>query len=121
MKKVISLIVLLMLIFSLPAYSQTRKTGVYKVYYKDGTIKTETTYKNGLREGPRKKYDEQGRLVQHLIYEKGELSGEVYVHEPRDWGPLGFLFSWKFWLGIISVMGILWFLIAKVFLKNKVF
>ncbi len=52
---------------------QGKKTGIWKVFYPNGTIKEEKEYINGQLNGVFKIYNKDGFLINALQYENGEL------------------------------------------------
>ncbi len=52
------------------------KLEIEKEYYPDGTIKSFQGYKNGLPEGIRREYAEDGKLVAGFIFKDGKKVGE---------------------------------------------
>ncbi len=50
-----------------------QKTGVWKEFYPNNTIKTEKNYKNGKLNGYCKYFDKNGKLIKIDLYENGKL------------------------------------------------
>lgn len=50
--------------------------GIYKEYYKDGTVKMELGLKSGKLHGPAKAYYPNGRLTGEINYVDGRVEGE---------------------------------------------
>jgi antitoxin component YwqK of YwqJK toxin-antitoxin module len=57
------------------------KQGVWKTFYSNGRIKSESNYRDDLMEGPFKEYDENGNLQVILQYAKGILLEKVDTAE----------------------------------------
>jgi len=53
-------------------------------YYKDGSIKTIGSYKNGTAEGMRRDYDEKGKIVAGYILHKGRIIGKGIIDEQGE-------------------------------------
>jgi antitoxin component YwqK of YwqJK toxin-antitoxin module len=49
------------------------KTGVWKVFYSDGTIYSETTFSKGKNDGPLKHYSTAGKLTEDILYKNNIL------------------------------------------------
>jgi hypothetical protein len=49
--------------------------GTSTLYYPDGKVKKEMSYRNGRKEGNWKTYDKAGHLVSNLHYHEGRLDG----------------------------------------------
>lgn len=49
---------------------------VAKDYYPDGSVKTMQTYRNGVAQGVRRDYDQEGNIVSGALYQDGEKVGE---------------------------------------------
>ena len=52
------------------------KTGVWKNFYSDGSLKEEEVYKNGILDGSSKSYSEKGNLINEKSYRDGKLIEE---------------------------------------------
>jgi uncharacterized protein len=52
------------------------KQGIWRTYYNNGKIKSETNYKDNLLDGPFKEYDENGNISLILHYTKGNIVEE---------------------------------------------
>lgn len=65
------------IVMTLENYAKGKLEGVRKVYYKNETptLAEETTYKNGIKNGPYKKYAENGVVLEESIYKNGEFDG----------------------------------------------
>lgn len=48
-------------------------------YFPDGKVKVEATYRQGVAEGIRREFDEQGQVVQSYTFSKGVLIGQGIV------------------------------------------
>jgi len=57
------------------------KLEIEKEYYPNGTVKVFQGYKNGLPEGVRREYTEDGTLVAGFIFKEGKKVGEGIVKE----------------------------------------
>jgi len=57
--------------------SNQLKTGIWKEFYKNGKISTETWYFNGKRNGFHKEYDKKGNLITIEKYINGEKQQDV--------------------------------------------
>lgn len=55
--------------------------GAYVEYYPDNSLKVYGYYKNGLKSGPWKNWNIQGKLTQYLIWNKGKEQGMVSVDD----------------------------------------
>lgn len=53
------------------------KQGTYKTFFEDGSVKKEENYLEGELHGYFREYDEQGRLLQTLRYERGAVIEEI--------------------------------------------
>lgn len=62
-------------------YVNDKIEGVRKVFFADGTIAEEVSYKNGLKEGISKIYSKAGTLKEEAIYLKGEMQGAYKVYD----------------------------------------
>ena len=59
-------------------------------YYSDGKVKVVGTYKDGIPEGIRREYDEQGKVHKSYIFRKGKIVGEgIFTDEGKREG------NWK--------------------------
>lgn len=56
-------------------YKNDKLHGLRKVYYKNNAINEESTYVNGIKDGPYRKYTEKGVVLEDTVYKNGELSG----------------------------------------------
>jgi uncharacterized protein len=50
-----------------------KKNGVWREFYPDGKLKTETSYKNGVQYGLKKEYDVTGKLTSSINYVEGNI------------------------------------------------
>ncbi|RLD47712.1 MAG: hypothetical protein DRI88_05455 [Bacteroidetes bacterium] len=56
-------------------------------YYPDGSIKVVGTYKDGIPEGVRREYDEEGEVVKSYIFRHGKIIGEgIFTDEGKKEG-----------------------------------
>jgi len=53
------------------------KEGTFKTFFQDGSLKTEENYLDGQLHGYYREYDEEGKLVQTLRYERGAVIEEI--------------------------------------------
>jgi antitoxin component YwqK of YwqJK toxin-antitoxin module len=58
-------------------YKNGKLEGVLQAFYPDGKIAEETTYKNGVKNGPYKKYTTKGIVLEESTYKNGELDGKA--------------------------------------------
>ena len=56
-------------------YKEGKLEGVRKVFYKDGVLAEETSYKSGIKVGNSKTYSEKGQLIDAHIYKNGQYDG----------------------------------------------
>ncbi len=56
-------------------YKEGKLEGVRKVFYKDGILAEETSYKAGIKVGNSKTYSEKGQLIDAHIYKNGQYDG----------------------------------------------
>jgi hypothetical protein len=70
----------ILLIFS----CKQKKDNISEEYYPDGTIKSEITVKNGVRNGITKNYDEKGRLISTAEYVNDIHEGWLYNYNPDN-------------------------------------
>ncbi len=61
----------------------TIKDGTYKTYYEDGTIKSQTTYKNNQLDGKCIYYNQNGEPYEIALYKNGKIE-KVYRKNVRD-------------------------------------
>ena len=61
----------------------TIKDGTYKTYYEDGTIKSQTTYKNNQLDGKCIYYNIKGEPEEIVLYNNGNID-HVYRKNVRD-------------------------------------
>ena len=57
------------------------KSDVWKVWYPNGKLQEVVTYKDGLRHGPLKRYDQEGNLTLNTNYCRGKLHGREVKYE----------------------------------------
>jgi len=69
------------LVMTLENYKAGKLDGVRKVFYKDGTIAEEVSYKNNVKEGSSKIYSEKGKLIEDLNYKNGQLQGSATYYD----------------------------------------
>ena len=65
------------------------KLDVKRDYYRSGNVKTIASYKEGVPEGVRREFSEEGKIVKSYIYEDGIIVGEGIVdaegRKEGDW------------------------------------
>jgi len=61
----------------------TIKDATYKTYYEDGTIKSQTTYKNNKLDGKCIYYNQNGEPEEIILYKNGEII-ESYRRSPTN-------------------------------------
>lgn len=59
-----------------------RKGEVKLAYHKNGAVKSETEYRNGVREGLMIAYDEVGNITSEVMFENGMMVGEFKAFYP---------------------------------------
>ncbi|MDG1334029.1 MAG: hypothetical protein P8P74_16960, partial [Crocinitomicaceae bacterium] len=64
-------------------HSKGKLHGLSVIYWKNGKIKEESPYVNGLFHGEVKKYNKKGVLVQGKVYENGNLIETWMYHKPK--------------------------------------
>lgn len=69
-------------IMTIENYSKGKLTGVRKVFYKSGKIAEETTYVDGIKNGPYKSYTEKGIILEESNYKNGKYQGMAIFREP---------------------------------------
>ncbi|MDR2038349.1 MAG: hypothetical protein LBQ60_10550 [Bacteroidales bacterium] len=52
------------------------KTGIWRTFYDDGTVKEEGIYKDGVPDGTTKMFSEKGRLINERTYREGRIIEE---------------------------------------------
>lgn len=57
-------------------YVDDKVDGVFKRFYKNGNLLEETHFKLGVKQGSLKRYDESGKLTQNDVYQNGLLLEE---------------------------------------------
>lgn len=71
-------------IMTLENYLNGKLTGVRKVFYKDGKIAEETTYKADLKNGSYKKYAADGIVFEESNYKNGILDGPAIFRNDKN-------------------------------------
>lgn len=71
-------------IMTLEFYVGGKLEGIRKVFYKNGNIAEETTYKNGIKQGAYKKYAENGVVLEESFYKNGEYDGLAIFRTPTN-------------------------------------
>lgn len=74
------------IVMTLENYSKGKLEGVRKVYYKNDNpvLAEETTYKNGIKNGPYKKYAENGVVLEETYYKNGEYDGPAVFRSAEN-------------------------------------
>ena len=57
------------------------KTGLFKEYYENGKLKSETNYADGKKDGPYKEFHENGQLKLEANFKAGEIDGVVKAYD----------------------------------------
>ncbi|WP_408084024.1 toxin-antitoxin system YwqK family antitoxin [Flavobacterium rhizosphaerae] len=70
-------------LMSVEHYKAGKLNGVRKVYFPDGKINEETTFVNGIQQGPYKKYTTDGVVLEESIYKNDILQGRAIFHDAR--------------------------------------
>ena len=65
-------------------YINGKLDGIKKVFYPDGKIAQETSYKNGLKEGFDKRYAENGTIIEDSKYKNNEFDGAAVFKSPSN-------------------------------------
>lgn len=60
---------------------EVTKLDLQNEYYPDGKIKITETYRNGIPEGIRREYSEDGQILKSFIYSNGKITGEGIIKE----------------------------------------
>lgn len=68
-------------IFTLENYKNGKLEGKRTVYYIGGKPAEETIYKNGIKDGPYRKYTESGIVLEESNYKKGEYDGKAIFRD----------------------------------------
>jgi antitoxin component YwqK of YwqJK toxin-antitoxin module len=71
-------------IMTLENYKDGKLEGIRSVFYPNTKIAEETHYQKGIKEGPYKKYTENGILLEETVYKKGEFDGITTYKDPND-------------------------------------
>ena len=58
-------------------YRNGKLDGLLRAFYPDGKIAEETTFKEGVKNGPYRKYTTKGIVLEESIYKNGELDGKA--------------------------------------------
>ncbi len=69
-------------IMTLEYYVNGQLNGVRKVFYMNGKIAEEITYKNGIKEGAYKNYTENGVIMEETLYKNGDYNGQAIFRDP---------------------------------------
>jgi antitoxin component YwqK of YwqJK toxin-antitoxin module len=70
-------------------------TGMWKLWYSNGILFTESSFKNGEQYGVTRTWYRDGKIQHEANYENGEIKGIA-----RNWSEKGTLLSEKFYYGI---------------------
>jgi hypothetical protein len=76
--------IFIVILFCLIVACGNNKTEVIEEFYADGTIKSETQVKDGLRNGLSKNYDEKGRLVSSAEFVNDVYEGWMLNYNPEN-------------------------------------
>jgi len=60
---------------------EVTKLDLQNEYYPDGKIKISETYRNGIPEGIRREYSEDGQILKSFIYSNGSITSEGIIKE----------------------------------------
>lgn len=71
-------------IMTLENYANGKLNGVRKVFYKSGKLAEETTYKNGIKEGPYKSYAENDVVMEESNYKNDQLDGPAIYRDATN-------------------------------------
>jgi antitoxin component YwqK of YwqJK toxin-antitoxin module len=71
-------------IMTLENYVNGKLNGVRKVFYKDGKIAEETTYKMDIKNGSYKKYAADGIVFEESNYKNGQLDGPAIFRNDKN-------------------------------------
>jgi len=69
-------------IMTLEFYTKGKLNGIRKVFYLSGKIAEETSYIDGVKEGPYKNYTEDGVVMEETVYKNGEYDGPAIFRDP---------------------------------------
>jgi len=121
--RIVSLIICLSFVFGGVLFAQgSKKDGIHKTNYSSGELRYESMYQNGKLNGLTKEYSKDGTLIAKYQFKDGEVTKKHDLQgASRDYGAFSFLMSWKFWLILVVVLGVLWFLFAKIFFVKRPF
>lgn len=72
------------IIMTLENYVNGKLNGIRKVYYRSGKIAEETTYKNGIKEGPYKSYAENDVVMEESNYKNDQLDGVAIYRDATN-------------------------------------
>lgn len=74
------------LVMTSEMYVKGKLEGVRKVYYKNETptLAEETTYKNGIKNGPYRKYAENGVIMEESNYKNDQYDGPAIFRDPKN-------------------------------------
>lgn len=62
-------------VMAIEFYKAGKLNGTRKVYFETGKIAEETNYVNGIKQGPYKKYTENGFVLEEVTYKDDEFNG----------------------------------------------
>lgn len=71
-------------IMSTENYSKGKLEGLRSVFYPNGKIAEETIYKNNLKNGPYKRYAENGIIIEESNYKNGQFDGLAIFRDADD-------------------------------------
>ena len=65
-------------------YKNGERNGLMRTYYTNGALKSEAEYIDGKQNGLDKQYSKSGKLEQILTYEDGVLNGEAQAFDENE-------------------------------------
>ncbi|MCI4443207.1 MAG: hypothetical protein JHC39_06835 [Lentimicrobium sp.] len=71
-------------VMTIENYSKGNLEGLRSVFYPNGKIAEEMTYKNNLKNGPYKRYTESGIIIEESNYKNNEFDGLAIFRDPDD-------------------------------------
>lgn len=74
--------------YRLTIYVSGRPYGIVRGYFKDGALRVETPYKDGVKSGWEKVYYKNGKIWKETPYEYGELNENLIVREYYEDGEM---------------------------------
>ena len=61
-----------------------KREGISKIYYRNGTVKKETMYKNGMKEGPARRFSKDGTRFEYECKGGREKTGRWKNYDQND-------------------------------------